>query len=134
MRVFKNAWFHRFARKEKITDAMLCEAVSRAERGLVDADLGGGLIKQRVARPGSGRSGGFRTLIFFRAATRAVFAFGFAKNARDNIDEDDEANVKKAAKLALGFSEADVDKLVGHGTLVEVDCRDEGEAGQDIQE
>lgn len=113
---------------------MLCEAVSRAERGLVDADLGGGLIKQRVARPGSGRSGGFRTLIFFRAATRAVFALGFAKNARDNIDEDDEADLKKAAKLALGFSEADVDKLVGQGTLLEVDCRGECEAGQDIQE
>jgi len=128
VRVFKNAWFQRFARKEKIMDAMLCEAVERAERGLTDADLGGGLIKQRVARPGAGRSGGFRTLIFFRAGTRAVFAFGFAKNAQDNIDEDDEADLKKAAKLALGFSEADMDKLVRQGTLVEVNCRDEGEA------
>ena len=80
MRVFKSNRFHRFARKEKISDAMLCEAIERAERGLIDADLGAGLIKQRVARPGAGRSGGYRTLIFFRAETRAVFAFGFAKS------------------------------------------------------
>ncbi|WP_254073216.1 type II toxin-antitoxin system RelE/ParE family toxin [Acidisphaera sp. S103] len=58
---------------ERITDAALCEAVSRASKGLVDADLGDGVIKQRVARPGAGKSGGYRTLIFFRAGTRAVF-------------------------------------------------------------
>ena len=80
MRVFKNGWFQKFARKEKISDAMLCEAVARAERGQIDADLGAGLIKQRVARPGAGKSAGFRTLVFFRAQTRAVFAFGFAKS------------------------------------------------------
>lgn len=134
MRVFKNAWFHRFARKEKITDAMLCEAVERAERCLIDADLGGGLIKQRVARPGAGRSGGFRTLVFFRAARRAVFAFGFAKHARHNIGNDDEAALKKAAKLTLAYSEADMDKLVAQGTLVEVNCRDEGKAEPVVQE
>jgi len=59
LRVFKNTWFRRFARKESITDAMLCEAVRRAERGLIDADLGGGLIKQRVERPGAGSQAAF---------------------------------------------------------------------------
>ena len=91
MRVFKSNRFHRFARKEKISDAMLCEAIERAERGLIDADLGAGLIKQRVARPGAGRSGGYRTLIFFRAETRAVFAFGFAKSDLANLEDDEEA-------------------------------------------
>jgi hypothetical protein len=62
MRVFKTLWFRRFARKEKVADSALCDAVARAERGLIDADLGGGLIKQRVWRPGSGRSGGYRQL------------------------------------------------------------------------
>ena len=89
MRVFKSNRFHRFARKEKISDAMLCEAIERAERGLIDADLGAGLIKQRVARPGAGRSGGYRTLIFFRAETRAVFAFGFAKSDLANLEDDE---------------------------------------------
>jgi hypothetical protein len=80
--VFKNGWFAKFARKERISDRSLCEAVARVEAGLIDADLGGGLIKQRVARPGAGESGGYRTLIFFRIETRAVFAFGFAKTTR----------------------------------------------------
>ena len=78
MRIYKNAWFAKFARKERIGNAALCDAVDRAERGLIDADLGGGLIKQRVARAGEGKSGGYRTLIFFRQAERAIFAFGFA--------------------------------------------------------
>jgi hypothetical protein len=63
VRIFKNARFERFARRQKIQHAALRDAVHRAERGLVDADLGGGVIKQRVARPGEGRSGGYRTLI-----------------------------------------------------------------------
>jgi len=58
MRAFKTKWFARFARKEKIADATLVAAIERAERELIDADLGGGLIKQRVARQGKGRSGG----------------------------------------------------------------------------
>ncbi len=87
MRVLKNPWFARFARKEKISDSALCEAVARAEKGLIDADLGGGVLKQRVARLGSGKSGGYRTLILYRSGERAVFAFGFAKSGMDNIDE-----------------------------------------------
>jgi len=75
VRVFMTAWFQKFARKEEISESALCQAVARAESGLVDADLGSGLLKQRVARQGAGKSGGYRTLIFFRAQTRAVFTF-----------------------------------------------------------
>lgn len=85
MRVFKTRDFARFARKEGIDDERLCEAIERAERGLIDADLGGGVIKQRVARPGKGRSGGYRTLIAYRNEARAVFVYGFAKSAKDNV-------------------------------------------------
>ena len=122
MRVFKNSRFHKFARKEKISDAMLCEAVERAERGQIDADLGAGLIKQRVARPGAGKSGGFRTLVFFRAETRAVFAFGFAKSDMANLDDAEEAYLKKAAKLVLGFADAQMDAEVAAGRMFEVNC------------
>jgi hypothetical protein len=124
MRVFKNAWFQKFARKEKISDAALYEAVARAGRGLIDADLGGGVIKQRLARPGEGRSGGYRTLIFFRVGTRAVFAFGFAKSDRDNISAEDEGILRSTAKLTLGFSDAEIDQLVDAGKLEEVNCHD----------
>ena len=65
-------------------DRSLRDAVERAERGLVDADLGGGIIKQRVARTGQGRSGGYRLLIAYRSGDRAVFLYGFGKNERDN--------------------------------------------------
>ena len=73
MQVFKTRWLARFARHERIPDRSLLEAIARAERGLVDADLGGGLIKQRVARKGQGRSGGYRMLIAYRTKDRAVF-------------------------------------------------------------
>jgi len=72
VRVFKGVWFAKFARKQRISNAALCEAVARAEAGLIDADLGGGVIKQRVARPGAGRSGGYRTVIFFRVDARRL--------------------------------------------------------------
>jgi len=129
VRVFKNSRFHKFARKEKISDAMLCEAVERAERGQIDADLGAGLIKQRVARLGAGKSGGFRTLVFFRAETRAVFAFGFAKSDMANLDDAEEAYLKKAAKLVLGFADAQMDAEVAAGRMFEVNCDE-----QDLQE
>ncbi|MCF1450392.1 type II toxin-antitoxin system RelE/ParE family toxin [Agrobacterium vitis] len=129
MRVFKNGWFQKFARKEKISDAMLCEAVARAERGQIDADLGAGLIKQRVARPGAGKSGGFRALVIFRAQTRAVFAFGFAKSDMANLDAGDEAYMKKAAKLVLEFTDAQMKAEVDAGRMLEVKCDD-----KDLQE
>lgn len=86
MRVLVTKTFKRFQRKERISDQAMLHAVERAEIGLVDADLGGGLNKQRVARQGQGRSGGYRTIIAFRTSGRAIFLFGFAKNAQSNID------------------------------------------------
>jgi hypothetical protein len=120
LRVLKNPWFVRFARKERISDSALCDAVARAEKGLVDADLGGGVIKQRVARLGAGRSGGYRTLILYRNGERAVFAFGFAKSGMDNIDEKDELRLKELAELTLGFSDLEITRLVEGGKLLEV--------------
>jgi hypothetical protein len=85
VRVFATKGFARFASKEAIDDEVLIEAIGRAERGLVDADLGGGLIKQRVSRPGEGKRGGFRAVIAYRRQDRAVFLYGFAKNQQENI-------------------------------------------------
>lgn len=82
LRIFKTKPFSRFATRERITDAMLYEAVERAEKGIVDADLGGNIIKQRVARQGQGRSKGYRVLIAVRIKKRYVFMHGFAKMKR----------------------------------------------------
>ncbi len=124
MRIFKTRAFGRFARKERISDAALCEAIDRAERGLVDADLGGHVIKQRVARPGQGRSGGYRTLVAFRIETRAVFLHGFAKSEQDNISDDELSELRKAAGEVLGWSDDDVATLLDGGKWMEVMCDD----------
>ena len=108
-------------RKEKLADLALQEAVQRAESGLIDADLGGGVIKQRVARPGKGKSGGYRTLIMFRQGDRAIFAFGFAKSAQANISKADLALLKEAATEALGWNDEDLERLVASGALVEIE-------------
>lgn len=100
---------------------MLRDAVRRAEGGLVDADLGGGVIKQRVARPGQGKSGGYRTLILFRQGDRAIFAFGFAKSAQANISKADLVLLRETAAEALGWSGEELERLVTSGALVEIE-------------
>jgi hypothetical protein len=120
MRIFKIKWFMRFARRESIKDADLVEAIERAGRGLIDADLGGGLIKQRIARPGQGRSGGFRTVIAYQARNRAVFIYGFAKSERDNIEDDE---LEALREIAAAWFKADTDALarqVSEGLAEEV--------------
>lgn len=120
MRIFKTKWFTRYARHEKIADRTLQEAIARVEHGSIDADLGGGVLKQRIARAGQGRSGGYRVLIAFRAADKAVFLFGFAKNERDNIDAGELATLKEIAAAWLKADAAKVDRAISEGLLVEV--------------
>ena len=122
MQVYKIKGFARFAHRQRIDDAALCGAVSRAERGLIDAALGGGVIKQRVPRPGQGRSGGFRTIVFYRSDARAVFVDGFAKKDQDNIDDNDLVRFRELAAEFLGYDAAQVNKLVKAGAWIEVDC------------
>jgi hypothetical protein len=105
MRVFKTKPFGRFASHEGIADEDLCEAVRRAARGLIDADLGGGVIKQRLARKGQGKSGGFRSIVLFRRSEKAFFVYGFAKSDKDNIRRDElKAFRKLAAKCYLSMT------------------------------
>lgn len=124
-RIYKNAWFAKFAFKEKIDDRLLNEAIKRAEKGLIDADLGGSLFKRPIAREGAGKSGGFRTLVFFRSGERAIFAYGFAKSDRANLTRDELEEFKRAAKLALAFTQSQIDALVKNGKLEEVKNGDE---------
>jgi hypothetical protein len=123
VRIFRNKPFTRFARRARITDVELCEAVSNVERGLIDADLGGGVIKQRIARKGGGKSGGFRALILLRIGERAFFVHGFAKSDRDNIRDDELVALKRLAAELLNYDEATLAKAITAGVLMEV--RDE---------
>jgi len=122
MRVFKTKPFQRFARKERIADEDLCEAVRRADEGAVDADLGGGVLKQRLARKGQGRSGGYRTIIAYRRGERSAFIYGFAKSERDNINARELRDLQRAATVFLGLSEANIGVALSEGRLIEVEC------------
>jgi hypothetical protein len=117
--VYQTKGFGRFARKAKVTAADLLDAIDRANRGLIDADLGGGLIKQRIARPGHRKRGGHRGIIAYRVGSLAVFLFGFSKNELDNVGPEDLADLRLLAKGWLE-SAATVARDLATGVLIEV--------------
>ena len=119
--VFKNKVFARFARKARISDADLWKAVRLADDGAIDADLGGGVIKQRIARAGQGKSGGSRSIILFRKGDRAVFAYGFEKKDRSNIGTDELEELRELAKVVLGYSPTMMQRMVAAGEFVAVE-------------
>ena len=118
--VFKTKWLARFARRERLDDASLRDAIDRAERGIVDADLGGGLIKQRVARAGQGRSGGYRMLLAYRSGERAVFLYGFAKNERENIEDTGLLTLREIGAAWLAADAKGIARAISEDALQEV--------------
>ena len=125
MQTFKTKAFARFADREGLEDAALCEAVRRARDGLIDADLDGGVIKQRVARKGGGRSGGFRTIVLFRRGELAFFVYGFAKSDRANLRRDELAAYRLLADEYLALNREQIAAAQAVGTIIEVKCNDQ---------
>ncbi|NTV15159.1 MAG: type II toxin-antitoxin system RelE/ParE family toxin [Desulfobulbaceae bacterium] len=121
MRIFKTKWFSRFASKETIDDTKLLETVHTIESGLVDADYGSDLIKQRIARDGGGKSGGYRSAIAFRSENRCVFLFAFQKSDQENLTAVEKREYKKAANIYLGMTEKQIEKSIESGALIEVE-------------
>ena len=122
MRTFKTKPFARFAGREGIGDAALCAAMERAGKGLVDADLGGGVIKQRIARPGQGRSGGVRALMLLRRGELAVFVYGFAKSDRENLRRDEIKALRGLASEMFALDRFGLNAMLANGTISEVNC------------
>jgi hypothetical protein len=120
VRVLKTHTFARFARQESMPDGSLANAIREAERGLIAAQLGGRLIKLRIARSGGGKSGGYRTIIAYSAGRRAVFLFGFAKNQRDNLTSVQFADLKMVGDDLLALTERQINEAVAAGRLQEV--------------
>ena len=120
MRLFKLKAFARFQRQEGIANAALSKAVGGAEKGLIDADLGGGLIKQRVARPGQGKRGGFRTIVAYKRGNRAIFLFGFAKSERENLNDDELALWRRIGKAYLGLDDEGLAAAIAADELMEI--------------
>jgi hypothetical protein len=122
MKIYKNRTFDRWARKEGLNNLSLCNAVNEMAAGLYDADLGGGLFKKRIAKPGKGKSGGFRTLVATNNEDRWFFIFGFSKNERSNIDKDEEEALKMLSKQLLAYTHDELEQAKNSSALIEVIC------------
>lgn len=125
MRVFKTKPFARFTNHEGITNTELCDVIRGAEAGLVDADLGGGVIKLRLSRMGQGKSGGFRSIVLFRRGVLAFFVYGFAKSDRDNIKRDELKAFRKLAGAMLALDDKALSAAIANGTITEIMCHDQ---------
>lgn len=116
LRVFASKPFMRFARRFDISDAELWQAVN----GGYDADLGGGVFKFRVARRGEGTSGGARAIVAMKVGVRVVLMYGFEKKDQANIKIDELRAFRKAARVYLGYSEAEMTAIVREESLLEI--------------
>ncbi|AOK03063.1 type II toxin-antitoxin system RelE/ParE family toxin [Burkholderia sp. AU28942] len=119
-RVFKTRHFQRWMRKSRLTDAALCEAVEEMIAGLIDADLGGGVVKKRIGLSGRGKRGGARTLLATNKGTRWFFVFGFEKNERSNISDSELDALQSLAADLLARTSGQLDLAVADGTLQEI--------------
>ena len=123
-RVFKTRHFSRWMRKTELSDSALCVAVAEMEQGLIDADLGGGVVKKRVALPGRGKSGGARSLVATNKGNRWFFVFGFEKSERPNVTAKELEALQKIAADLLKLTSKDLDAHVEWGELKEI-CHDD---------
>jgi hypothetical protein len=120
VRTFKGKWFNHFAAKASISDDVLRQAAAEIEQGVVKANLGGDVYKKRIARPGQGKSGGFRTIVFFRSGERLIYWYGYPKNERDNISDSEEKSYKLLAKKYFSYSEEQIEAAIKAGEIIEL--------------
>jgi len=125
-RIFRTRYFSRWMRKAKLADQALCLAVSEMEDGLIDADLGGGVVKKRIALPGRGKSGSSRTLVATNKGSKWFFLFSFEKNVRANITSEELEALRALAKQLLDRTQDQLDEAILDGSLQEI-CHDQKE-------
>lgn len=122
--IFKTRHFARWARKSDLSDSLLKMAVLEIQGGLLEADLGGGIVKKRIALPGRGKRGSARTLLATNRNDRWFFIFGFEKNERENISDNKLESLKKLANNLLGLTATQIAVAIGEGALMEVEHED----------
>ena len=124
MRIFKSNFFHKFAQKEQISDNLLCQVVENVQQGLIDADLGGGVLKQRIPRQGQGKSGGYRSIIFYKTERFCVFAYCYAKSTRSNITQSELQGFKESAKELFELTDSQIQQFIQRKMLIEIERKD----------
>lgn len=127
-RVFKTRHFSRWMRKTELTDQTLCNAVSEMAQGLIDGDLGGGVVKKRVGLAGRGKRGGARTLVATNKGDKWFFVFGFEKNDRATIADDELEALQEVAAELLARTGQELDAAIEDGSLQEI-CHDRKNQG-----
>lgn len=126
MQAYKTKVFAKWAVSEGLDDEGLASAVVEMDQGLIDAGLGGQVVKKRVALPGRGKRGGSRTLVAFKEGEKAFFIYGFAKNERANVSEKELKALKLLAKELLSYSAATLAQATAAGELIEIEVKDNG--------
>mgnify|MGYP001571609115 FL=1 len=124
MNVYLSKAFTRLARREGLTDVPICQAVAEMNTGLIDANLGAGLFKKRIAMPGQGKRGSWRALLGFQAGKKAFFLYLFPKNSRDNIEDDEMKALKRLTRYYLTLKPSEIKTALQCGELNEVNCNE----------
>ena len=125
MRVLKDLEFEDWAGEYNVTDAMLCDAAKEIEAGLVDARLGGFLLKKRVAAPGRGKRGSYRTIVGHRQSDRLIFVHGFAKNETDNITKKEKEALRKLCDVYMLADDKKLAEMIELKQILEVQCHEQ---------
>ncbi|MDO8722446.1 MAG: type II toxin-antitoxin system RelE/ParE family toxin [Syntrophales bacterium] len=124
MNVYLSKAFTRLARREGLTDVHICQAVAEMNTGLIDANLGAGLFKKRIAMPGQGKRGSWRALLGFQSGKKAFFVYLFPKNSRDNIEDDEMKALKRLTRYYLTLKPSEIKTALQCGELNEVNCNE----------
>ena len=124
MNVHLSKAFKRMARRGGLTDVHICQAVAEMNTGLIDANLGAGLFKKRIAMPGQGKRGSWRALLGFQTGKKAFFLYLFPKNSRDNIEGDEMKALKRLARYYLTLKPGEIKTALQCGELEEVNCNE----------
>ena len=122
-RVFKTRYFSRWVRKTELTDKALCAAVVEMAQGLIDGDLGGGILKKRIGLAGRGKRGGARTLVATNKGDKWFFVYGFEKNVRATITDGELQALQDIGAQLLARTGRQLDQAVAEGSLQEI-CHD----------
>jgi hypothetical protein len=124
LEIYKTRWFDRWARKQSLDDSTLCNAIEEMNGGSFEADLGGHLLKKRVARSGAGKSGGYRTIIATKKQHKWIFVFAFEKSQRSDLSERQLLALKQLAAYLLSLSAAKTEESLSAAQLIEVICNE----------
>lgn len=120
MKIFKHRHFHQWVKSENLTDGDLKQVIDEIALGLHDGNLGSGLYKKRIPKPGRGKRGSYRTLLAFKEEERAFFVYGYAKNVKANISPVELAIYRDLSKTLLGADEKMLENMIKTGSVIEV--------------